>query len=513
MKFKSITGLFGVLAVLVVGLFAVSILFETSIDQTPAPRKIDMGNFNIKDYSYKVTVEKPEEAVLLFADTETSSDKIGTELTIYNQDLGLVKELRELELKEGLNLVQYKDVASRIDPTSVMFMDLSYPSTFVVEQNYKYDLVSKNKLLEKYLDKEITIEVNENEKTITYTGTLLSYVDGVILQTSEGIIAISNIDKISFPKLPEGLIAKPTLVWKVYTEDSGVRNTQTIYLTGGMSWRADYIAKVNEKDILMDFKGWVTTTNTSGTSYPNSSLKLVAGDIHRVTPTAGVAGGYDYAMKEAAYAPEQFTEEALFEYHMYSLERSTDIMNNETKQISLLASENVPIKKEFVFDASQRTWYYDTSTSNKIKVMLNFKNSEENALGMPLPKGIVRVYKEDSAGKLQFIGEDQIDHTPKDEERRLFLGYAFDVVGERIETLAENVAHCYWRYAYEITIRNHKDEEIEVVVPEHMSRSFRITDHSDPYEKKDSSTIEFRVKVPADGEKKITYTVEYKCYW
>ncbi|MFH1545618.1 MAG: DUF4139 domain-containing protein, partial [archaeon] len=158
-------------------------------------------------------------------------------------------------------------------------------------------------------------------------------------------------------------------------------------------------------------------------------------------------------------------------------------------------------------------WYYDTSTSNKIKVMLNFKNSEENALGMPLPKGIVRVYKEDSAGKLQFIGEDQIDHTPKDEERRLFLGYAFDVVGERIETLAENVAHCYWRNAYEITLRNHKDEAIEVVVPEHMSRSFRITDHSDPYEKKDSSTIEFRVKVPADGEKKITYTVEYKCYW
>jgi len=514
MDAKFVLGIIVVVAVLGIGLFY---LDNQPLETGKAPKRIDMPNVNVKDYSYKVSSQKPAAALASFASEESSSEKLGTELTIYNQDLGLVKEVRELFLKKGVNLVNYQDVASKIDSTSVLFNDLSYPSTIVLEQNYKYDLVSKQKLLEKYLDKEIEIEVNDKDGSKKYSGTLLSYKDGIIIQTKDGVISLGSADKISFPILPEGLMTKPTLVWSLYSENEGKRNVQTTYLSGGFNWRADYIAKVNSNDNAMDFKGWVTATNESGSSYPNAKLKLVAGDIHRVTPKT-----YDYAYKTlyaevgAAPSAEQFVEEALFEYHLYTLDRTTDLMNNESKQISLLASENVPVKKEFIFDASKSNYYYYGSSSNttKVEVKLAFKNSKESALGIPLPKGIVRVYKEDSQGQLQFLGEDEIDHTPKDEERRIFVGYAFDITGERKEVSSEQVAKCYDRKVYEITLKNHKDTEVEIIVPEHMAYydNWNITQNSDDFVKKDSRTIEFTVKVPANGEKKITYTVEYKSY-
>ncbi|MEW6295091.1 MAG: DUF4139 domain-containing protein [Candidatus Diapherotrites archaeon] len=505
----------GIIFVLVVLGFGFFYLDNQPSETGKAPKRIDIPNVNVKDYSYKVSSQKPAAALASFAGEETSSQKIGTELTIYNQNLGLVKEVRELFLKKGVNLVNYQDVASKIDSTSVLFSDLSYPSTMVLEQNYKYDLVSKEKLLEKYLDKEIEIEVNDKDGTKKYSGTLLSYKDGIIIQTKDGVISLGSADKISFPILPEGLITKPTLVWSLYSENEGNRNVQTTYLSNGFNWRADYIAKVNNDDTAMDFKGWVTATNESGSSYPNAKLKLVAGDIRRVTAQPSVAYETLYKTLGAAPSAEQFIEEALFEYHLYTLDRTTDLMNNESKQISLLASENVPVKKEFIFDASKSSyWYYGSSNTTKVEVKLAFKNSTESALGVPLPKGIVRVYKEDSQGQLQFLGEDEIDHTPKDEERRVFVGYAFDITGERKQVSSEQVAKCYDRQAYEITLKNHKDSEVEVIVPEHMQSyyNWNITQNSDDFIKKDSRTIEFTVKVPANGEKKITYTVEYKSY-
>ncbi|MFH1586380.1 MAG: DUF4139 domain-containing protein [Candidatus Diapherotrites archaeon] len=465
-----------------------------------------VSNINIEDYSYKASVKKPAAVIAEFAADEGSDEKLSSELTIYNENLALVKEVRSLFLQKGLNEIRYKDIAQRIDATSVMFVDLDFPETFVVEQNYEYDLVSKSKLLEKYLDREITVEVNSETGTKIYTGVLLGYSDGVLLQTETEVISISDVDKISFPKLSDGLLTKPTLVWKLYTENTGTRDTQTIYLTDGINWRADYIAKVNVNDTKMDFKGWVTTTNNSGTSYPNTKLKLVAGDIHRVRKAVQREMNYAYGVAaDGGYAPEQFVEEGLFEYHMYTLGRETNIMNNETKQISLLSSDEVPIKKEFYYDGA--------SQGEKVQVKLNFKNAKDQGLGVPLPKGIVRVYKEDSDGQLQFLGEDEIDHTKTEDEVRLYIGDAFDVTGERTRTESTNIAKGWYRNSYEIKLENQKDEAVEVVVHEYVGRSASITKFSDPYESKSATEIEFTVTVPAKGEKTVTYTVENRNYW
>ncbi|MBN2067499.1 MAG: DUF4139 domain-containing protein [Candidatus Diapherotrites archaeon] len=494
----------GILALLAI----VSAVLLTEQPQAGGPdlgtgRRVDVPSINIKEVSHVVTSEKPEAVLAQFAAEESSTEKKGTELTIYNQNFALVKEVRPLFLKAGLNLVKYQDVAAQIDPTSVLFQDMQHPDTFVVEQNYEYDLVSKAKLLQKYLDKEITVSVREGEQTKEYTGTLLSYTDGIMLQTSEGVVAVSA-DKIVFPELPENLWVKPTLLWKLYATQEGSRETQTTYLTDGIQWHSEYIAKVNAEDTRMDFTGWVSIDNQSGTSYPETRLKLVAGDVHRVYESK-YREEYGYDMVSGAPAPEQFAEEGLFEYHMYTLGRETDVMNSQVKQISLLSSENVPVKKVFYYDGA--------SQGTKVQTKLNFKNSEEQGMGLPLPKGKVRVYKADSGGQLQFVGEDLIDHTAKEEEVNLYLGDAFDIVGERTQTESTNISRGYYRHSYEIELRNHKDVEAEVVVHEYVGSSWKITKSSDPFEQKSSSAIEFTVKVPANGSKTVTYTVEHRYYW
>ena len=493
--------LVAVAAILVIGV----LVMLPKIEELKPVRK-SAPLVNVSDYSYKVSVEKPELFFQELGDAKEVGEKTSTELTVYNQNLALVKEVREMFLESGVNLVEYKDIASQIDATSVLFRDLSFEDTIVLEQNYEFDIVSEAKMLEKYIDKEITVEVIEGDSTATFTGKLLNASDGLLLETGEGIVALSNISRISFPELPEGLITKPTLVWKIWTESTGKRNTQTVYLTSGMNWRADYVAKVNEEETAMDFSGWTTITNSSGTSYPNTKLKLVAGDIHLVSPVQPYPDRYyDYAEALAGAVPKAFTEEALFEYHLYTLDRTTDIKDNETKQISLLASENVPVQKEFVFDGAAQ--------GNKVQVKLKFKNSEEQALGVPLPKGIVRVYKEDSSGQLQFLGEDSIDHTKTEDEVRLFVGNAFDVSGERIQTESVNVRKGVYLDSYEITLENQKDTEIEVVVVERIGPYATVTSNSDAFEKKSATEIEFTVKVPAKGEKTVSYTVETRYFF
>ncbi len=465
---------------------------------------IKQPEVNIANVVSVVTSKKPAEIVVSFAG-ESSSDKEGTELTIYNQNLALVKEFRNLELEKGLNLVRYEDIAKHIKADSVLFTDLTDPNAFVVEQNYEYDLVSLEKLLQKYIDKVITVEDADNN---VFTGRLLSYDSSELVLESEGkIIAIKDAKRIEFPELPEGLLTKPTLVWKLYTEQSGLHKTQTSYLTSGISWEASYVAKVNASDSMAELAGWVTITNKSGTSYPNTTLKLIAGELHLISPK------YEIAYRKVAYpevgetpSPEQFEEEALFEYHMYTLERKTDIKNNETKQISLLKAKNIPLKKEYVFDADT-SYYWQRNGSNKVKVMLSFKNAEENGLGIPLPKGTVRVYKEDSKGMLQFVGEDSIEHTPKDEEVRLFLGYAFDIVAEKKTTKEEHIGDKCVRKSYEVNIKNHKDEDVVVIVVQKAWGESKIISSSHKYRQKDAYTYEFDVPVEADSEITLTYTV------
>ncbi|MCR4335087.1 MAG: DUF4139 domain-containing protein [archaeon] len=491
---------FGIGIILIIGLIGLnSIIGNEQIIAKAKP------NFNINEVSYKVAVGKPEAA--LFADTTKDiGEKGSSEITVYNQNFALVKDVREMFLEKGINLVQFKDIASGIDATSVFFQDLTHSSTFVVEQNYEYDLVSKNKILEKYLDKEITVQVAEGDQVKEYTGKLLSFNDGIVLDSDGKIIALSNSSKIEFTELPGGLLTKPTLVWKIYAEQAGNRETQTVYLTTGLDWRADYIATVNDSDTALDFTGWTTITNNSGTGYPDTKLKLVAGDVHRIQDNeVKYREVFEYADSIGAASPQQFGEESLFEYHLYTLERKTTINNNETKQISLLSANDIPSQKEFVYDGA--------SNGEKVQVKMRFNNSESQGLGMPLPKGIVRVYKKDSDGQLQFVGEDQIDHTKTEDELELFLGNAFDVTGERTQTNSENVTKGFYKYEYKIKLENQKDEAINVIVKENLGSSWNITKSSMPYDKKSSNEIEFNVNVPAKGEAEVTYAVEYRYYY
>jgi len=424
----------------------------------------------------------------------------GTEVTVYNNDLALVKEKRELNLDSGVNKVEYTDVAALIDPTSVMFEDTKNNGTVVLEQNYEYDLVSSKELLEKFLDKEITVTETEGG---TYTGVLMSYNDdkGLVLELSDGkIVTLSEISKVEFPD-SAGLLTKPTLIWQVYSPAAGKRDVLTSYLTNGMSWKANYIVKTSADDKKADIQGWVTVNNKAGATYENAKLKLVAGEVHRVavpkeTPAreAVAEGGVTYDAAE-----ESFVEESLFEYHLYTLQRPATLKNNQIKQLSLLSVNSVPVEKELVFDVSK---------SSDVQVALSFNNSKEKGLGMPLPAGVLRVYKTDSEGQLQFLGENSIKHIPKDEEIKVVVGNAFDVTGKRTQTNYNKISSTVWRESYETEIKNHKSEPQKVKIVEHFYGEWEITNTSDPYEKKDAYTAEWEITVPADGSKKVSYTVE-----
>lgn len=423
----------------------------------------------------------------------------GTEVTVYNNDLALVKEKRELELNSGVNRVEYTNVAALIDPTSVMFEDTKNKDTAVLEQNYEYDLVSGPKLLEKFLDKEITVTEKDGS---TYTGTLLSYDDGVVLKLSDGkVVTISKVSKFEFPDSAD-LLTKPTLVWQVYSPTAGKRDVLTSYLTSGMNWKADYIVKASADDKKADIQGWVSVNNTAGTTYKDARLKLVAGEVHRVaTPVLEYADAtVAEANKGYSGVKNTFAEESLFEYHLYTLEKPATLKNNQVKQLSLLSADSVPVEKELVFDISK---------NSDVQVTLRLNNSKEKGLGMPLPAGTLRIYKADSQGQLQFLGEDKIDHTPKNEEINVVVGNAFDITGTRTQTNYNKVSSNVYRESYETEIKNHKSESQKVKIVEHFYGDWEIIANSDPYQKKDAFTAEWVVTVPANGSKKVSYTVEH----
>lgn len=440
-------------------------------------------------------------------------------LTIYNQNFALVRDLRFLQLKEGLNKVRFSDIASQIDATSVHFQSLTAPTECsILEQNFEYDLVNADKLLQKYIDKEIKILTQDNN---FYQGFLSSYDSNqlVLVKDKEKgpvfMVNRENIRNLEFPQLPEGLITKPTLVWSLASAKSGQHLVELGYLTNGMNWHADYVAGVAKDDKNISLNAWVTIDNNSGVGYENAGLKLIAGDVHRVTEQPAVERALMKAAVSTLAAPAPFEEKSFFEYHLYTLQRKTDLKNNQTKQIALFAAPKVPVEKIYTYDGALYRWYYydnwqKQSCNKKVAVKLDFKNSEKNGLGIPLPKGKIRVYKADSDDTLQFIGEDQIDHTPQDEKISLSLGDAFDVVGERKITNHKMITTNLYRDTYEITLRNHKKEPITVKVAEHQWGDWNIIQASQKYEKKDAFTLEFNVPVAKDGETTITYTAEYK---
>jgi hypothetical protein len=451
----------------------------------------------IKSSSSIITRIQPSDPLKILKAGAAAMDS-GTEVTVYNNNLALIKEKRELELSSGVNRVEYTDVAALIDPTSVMFEDTKNKDTAVLEQNYEYDIVSGQKLLEKSLGKDITVTEKEGG---TYTGTLLSYDGGVVLRLSDGkVVTISEASNVEFPDSAD-LLTKPTLVWQVYSPVAGKRDVLTSYLTGGMSWKADYIVKASADDKKADIQGWVSVNNAAGTTYKDARLKLVAGEVHRVVSPKPAYGVEAPTAAEAGYsgAKDNFAEESLFEYHLYTLERPATLKNNQVKQLSLLSADSVPVQKELVFDVSK---------SSDVQVALSLNNSKEKGLGMPLPAGTLRVYKADSQGQLQFLGEDRIEHTPKDEEVKVVVGNAFDVTGTRTQTSYNKVSSDVWRESYETEIKNHKSEAQKVKIVEHFYGDWEITANSDPYKKKDAFTAEWGVTVPADGSKKVSYTVE-----
>jgi len=444
----------------------------------------------------------------------TPADQKSLSLTIYNDNLGLVKDVRSIELKNGVQSLWFEGVAGQIDATSVHIRSLDAPNALrVLEQNFEYDLISPEKLMEKYIGQMVELVDTHNDGTKETTrARLVGVTNGYVYELEDGKIAVNPPGRVVLPALPSGLISKPSLVWML--ESSKAKQTvEASYLTTGMGWKADYVAVLSADDSKLDLSGWVTINNQSGATYNDASLKLVAGTVNRARPEyRGMV--MDSAMEAAPMAKRaQFQEESFFEYHLYTLERNATIKDNQTKQIELLSAEDAKVKKSFVVSPQQNYWFYrfEDVEKPKVGVYISVENSKKNQMGMPLPKGTVRVYKQDSKGSLQFIGEDAIDHTPEDETIRVKMGDAFDVVAERVQTSFEVLSsgHLY-RSAYKVTLRNHKSENITVSVVDMLGGDWTITASSFKYEKETAQRVRFDVPVASKGNAELTYTVEVR---
>jgi hypothetical protein len=322
-----------------------------------------------------------------------------------------------------------------------------------------------------------------------------------VLQGEDGVslVARGQLRNVEMGSLPGGLVVRPTLVWNVLSDREGEERAEISYLTNQINWHAEYVAVVNASDTRLEMDGWVSLDNRSGASYENAKLKLVAGDVRRVQPPpVAYRLAEDQMARAGAPAPE-FEERGFFEYHIYVLDTPATVADRETKQLALFPSAEAGVKKILTYDGRR--------DPTKVAVQLEFENSRDNGLGMALPAGTVRVFKEDDDGALEFAGEDRIDHTPRDETVRLTVGNSFDVVGERTRTDYRKVGNRAQDETFEIQIRNHKDEPVQVTVVEHLSGDWKILSAEPEYEKKDSHTVEFPLTVPADGEVTVTYSV------
>ena len=441
-------------------------------------------------------------------------DQKGISVTVYNVNLGLVKDIRDIDLAKGRSELRFMDVASEILPSSVYIRSLKDAESLkVLEQNYEYDLLNPQKLLDKYVGKKVKLYFKNyyTEREEVVEATVLSNNGTPIFQIGDEI-TYGHPGRIIFPEVPDDLIAKPTLIWLLENTLSSSQEIEASYLTNGINWEADYVVTLNENDDMADLAGWVTIDNRSGTTYRDAKIKLVAGDVHRVKGQDEFREKVVYAAR--ARAPEeQFREEEFFEYHIYTLQRTSTIKNNQTKQISLLNADSVPVKKELVFKGAQyyyRGPYADTMSRQKVGVFVEIENREKNNLGIPIPKGTVRVYKKDREGSLQFAGEDSIDHTPKDETMRIRMGEAFDVTGERKQTSWKKIAVDTYRAGFEIILKNHKKEDVSVRVIEPVPGDWEMVRSSHEYRKTGAFTAEFIVTVPKDDEVKIDYEVMMK---
>ncbi len=439
-------------------------------------------------------------------------------VTIYNENLALIKDQRTITLDSGINLLAFRGVSAKMRPETSLLRNLKNENNFnILEQNFDFDLLTPQKLLEKYVGKKVKVATMNpvTGEELIEEATVLSTNQGVVVKIGERI-EMNPRGRYIFDKVPENLRDQPTLVLQLNSQSSKPQDVELSYLSSGLSWKADYVAELNANDNKLDLMGWVTLNNTSGTSYNNAKLQLVAGDVNVVKRDFKQRlDNRPMAAMKSAVAEDSMSEESLFEYHLYSLNRPTTLSNNQTKQVALLTAAQVPVNKEFLLQGNE--YYYQSSYGNisqkmKIGVYVEFKNKEKSGLGMPLPKGVVRVYKKDKAGNAQFIGEDNIDHTPKNEKVRLKLGDSFDITADKKQSNFEK-RNAYGKYnhafesAYEIKLKNAKSEAVTVVVREPVPGDWKMLEQSHPFKKVAAGTAEWHIEVPAESSTTLNYNV------
>jgi len=451
--------------------------------------------------------------------TTTEKDQLEVSVTVYNSNIALVRDVRQIRLAPGIFPLRFEDVAASINPATVHFRSLTDDAKLsVIEQNYEYDLLDPQKLLQKYVGKEVTVVRGEEDagstKWVETKATLLSDNNGPVWRIGNEIVTGMPSMYYRFPELPGNFYSRPTLIWTLDNRGATAQKVEASYLTGNMNWSADYVLNVARDEKSADLDGWVTLNNNSGTAYQNAKLQLVAGELNRVQPRLPVMKSREVMAMAAAPAPPQFVQEGISEYHLYSLGRRTSIQNNESKQISLLTGTGVPVEKHLLVEGESYYYRNPTGIGNAIpqpvKVLYQFKNDEKGGLGMPLPAGTVRVYLSDSKGGIQFVGEDNIQHTPKDELLKIYVGDAFDVVCERKETDYKKLASNLYEMEFEITLRNHKDAPVTVEVREPLGGDWEIVNSNFTAEKLDARTVGFTIPVSKDGASKLTYRVRVK---
>src|SRR5687767_9467668 len=443
--------------------------------------------------------------------TTTLDDQVDLAVTVYNSDIALVRDVRAIDLTRGTGDLHFMDIAATVNPTTVHFRSLTEPSRVgVLEQNYQYDLLEPEKLLKKYVGRDVTLVRQRNGREEEVQAHLVSYNNAPVWRIDGQIVTGLHADHIRFPELPGNLYARPTLIWTLANEGASRHRVEASYLATKLSWNADYVLTVARDDKAADLDGWVTVQNGSGTAFRNASLQLVAGDLNRVKQALGRVA-MDSVAKFAAPAAQRMAQEAFSDYHLYTLDRKTMINNNETKQVSMLGATSFPVTKRYVVNGQQ--FYYRNAQhpgapiKDVVQVFYQLKNEAKSGLGEPMPAGIVRVYQADSRGGLQFVGEDRIDHTPKDETLNLKIGNAFDVVAERKQIDFQRVASNVYDVEYEVTLRNHKAVGITVEVNEPIGGSWRMLTASHKWTKNDAWAAQFMVPVAADGTAVVKYRV------
>lgn len=433
---------------------------------------------------------------------DSASGKAGSArdvaVTVYNDNLGVVKDRRPFTLTAGISDLRFTDVASSIDPTSVHLRALGRSPIEILWQDYRYDLVSTEKLLGRYVDQPIEVSTKDDQ---IRKGTLLSHdAASLVLQDPAGGLTLLNrgeVRQVGLKELPKGLITRPTLVWRLRADAAGEQPLEVSYMTGGLSWHAEYVAVLDAAETNLDLQGWASVENHSGATYDEAKIKLVAGTIHRAQPPRPEM--YSDMMATKASRVMEMQERSFFEYHLYEVPLRATLSNNEVKQLGLLHATGVKAAKRYTYDANR--------DNDNVLVTIEFENAQASGLGMPLPEGVARIFKRDTDGSLELAGEDRIKHTPKNERVRMSVGNAFDIGVERKQTDLRQITPRITEQSFEIELRNHKSEAADVTISEHAGGDWELVKQSHPSTKKDATTFEFVVRCAPEKPVLVTYTL------